>query len=322
MLNAEPTVMLNSDVRLEWFVSFLAVIETGSFVAAAESTSRSQPRVSMHVASLERQIGLPLFDRRKRPVELTEAGAVLAEHVHEIMHALDSAEAAMAPWRSGARGVVNLGSYPSASATFVPGLLQNLARTSPEVRVVLVERSTLELDEALTSGAVDVYLRPLSPAPTSSSVRSRVLWGESLVVLHPHGHPLADLPDPLPVDAVAAHPIVSIGRLDAPETPDFETYKIFRECGHEVEPVQATNQPQTLVSLVRQGLGVGVTNWLAAQVADVSEVQVRRLREAPQRRVAVCWDSSRPLKPSARTLLRAIVRAQRPPGTHAPPTAG
>ncbi|AUH45017.1 LysR family transcriptional regulator [Streptomyces sp. CMB-StM0423] len=313
--------MLNPDVRLEWFVSFLAVIETGSFVAAAESTKRSQPRVSMHVAALEREIGLPLFDRRKRPVELTEAGVVLADHAHEILRALESAEAAMAPWRSGARGVVTLGSYPSASAAFVPALLQGLARTSPEVRVVLVERSTLELDDALTSGAVDVYLRPMSPPPSSASVRSRLLWGESLVAIHPSEHPLAEVPDPLSVDAVAEHPIVSIGRLDAPETPDFETYRTFRDNGHEIEPVQATNQPQTLVSMVRQGIGVGVTNSLAAQVADVDGVRVRRLKGAPERRVAVCWDSSRPLTPSARTLLRAIVRARIPAGTHAVPAA-
>lgn len=307
--------MLSPDVRLEWFVSFLAVIDTGSFVAAAEATQRSQPRVSMHVAALEKEIGLPLFDRRKRPVELTDAGAALAGHARGILQELESAEAAMAPWRGGTRGVVTLGSYPSASAAFVPDLLNNLAKTSPDVKVVLVERSTLELDEALTCGAVDVYLRPMSPAPASASVRSKALWRESLVVIHPPDHPLAELPDPVPLEAVVAHPIVSIGRLDAPETSNFESYQLFREGGYDIEPVQATNQPQTLVALVRQGIGVGVTNWLAAAVADTSGVRVRRLKGPPRRRVAVCWDSSRPLTPAARGLLRGIVTARPPAGT-------
>lgn len=51
-------------LRLEWLVSFLAVVESGGFGAAAEETHRSQPRVSSHVAALERTVGVLLFDRR------------------------------------------------------------------------------------------------------------------------------------------------------------------------------------------------------------------------------------------------------------------
>jgi len=307
--------MLRADVRLEWFVSFLAVVDTGSFVAAAESTHRSQPRVSMHVAALERGVGVPLFNRRKRPVELTDAGVTLTRHARTILHELEATEVAMAAWRDGARGVVTLGSHPSASAAFVPAVLREAAADSPDVRVVLVERSTLELDEALAAGEVDLCLRPMSPPPARSSVHAHPLWGEPLVVLHPPGHPLAELTEPLPVAAVAEHPLLSIGRLDAPETGEFESYRLFRERGYELEPVQATNQPQTLMSMVRHGLGVGVTNWLAAHVADDTGVCVRRLEGRSGRQVAVFWDSSRVLTSATRSLLKQIMNQPRPPGT-------
>jgi DNA-binding transcriptional LysR family regulator len=310
---------MKGDLRLEWLVSFLAVVDTGSFVAAAEATHRSQPRISMHVAALERGVGIPLFNRRKRPVELTEAGKALADHARAILHEVEATEAAMAAWRGGARGVVTLGSHPSASAAFVPHVLREAARTSPDVRVVLVERSTLELDEALAAGELDLCIRPMSPPPARASVRRHVLWGEPLVALHPPGHPLSDLPEPLPVAEVAAHPLLSIGRLDAPETGEFESYRRFRECGYELEPVQATNQPQTLMSLVRHGLGVGVTNSLAAQVADTTGVCVRRLEGGAQRRVAVYWDSARLLTAAARALLQQIVQQPRPAGTEPVP---
>jgi len=310
--------MLKTDVRLEWFVSFLGVVDTGSFVAAAEATHRSQPRVSMHIAALEREVGLPLFDRRKRPVELTEAGAALALHARAILRELESAEAAMAPWRGGARGVVTLGCYPSASAAFVPHLLQDVARTSPEIKVVLVERATLELDHALTTGEVDICLRPMAPPPAQASVGGRPLWWEPLVVLHPPDHPLDALPDPLAITAVAQHPIITIGRLDNAHNSEFEVYRLFRQQGLELEPLQATNQPQTLVSLVRQGLGVGITNWLAVHIADAEGVRVRRLEGNCGRRVAAYRDMSRPMHPAARSLLQRIVEARRPPGTRPP----
>ncbi|UNS95340.1 LysR family transcriptional regulator [Streptomyces tubbatahanensis] len=305
--------MLRPEVRLEWFVSFLGVIDTGSFSAAAEAVHRSQPRVSTHVAALEREAGVPLFDRSKRPVELTEAGTVLAEHARSILGALNSAEEAMAGRRGAARGVVTLGSYPSASAAFIPALLDRLARTSPDIKVALLERSTLELDTALHHGEIDVCLRPMAP-PIGPSARSRPLWREPLCVVHTPEHPLAGLPDPLPVASVAEYPLITIGRLGSGEAPGFETYKVFRAHGFEVEAVQATNQPQTLVSLVRHHLGVGVTNKLAVFTADTSGVRVRRLAEGCGRRVAVLWDSNRPLKPAARTLLREICEAPLPPG--------
>lgn len=307
--------MLRPDVRLEWFVSFLAVVDTGSFGAAAEVTHRSQPRVSMHVGALEREAGVALFDRRKRPVELTEAGAAMAEHARAILRELDSAEAAMAARRGAAQGVVTLGSYPSASAAFVPFLLDRLARTSPDVEVVLVESSTLELDEALMSGRVDVCLRPMAPRPASKSLRYRALWREPLVVLHPPGHPLSALPEPLTVAQVSEYPLITIGRLRDPEAVGYESYKVFRERGLELEPVQATNQPQTLVALVRQNLGVGVTNALAAHISDTGGVSVRRLEGTCGRRVAAYWDASRPLTPAARTLFRQLGAVPLPAGT-------
>ncbi|MEV8565189.1 LysR family transcriptional regulator [Streptomyces sp. NPDC051322] len=306
--------MLRTDVRLDWLVSFLSVIDTGSFSAAAEVVHRSQPRVSMHVAALEREAGVPLFDRDRRPVCLTDAGAVLAEHARAILRQLSGAEAAMAAHRGAARGVVTLGSYPSASVAFVPQLLERMARTRPAIKVVLVERSTLELDAALASGEVDLCLRPMTPPP-GPSVEYRPLWREGLIVVHRPDHPLAALPEPLPVASVADYPLITIGRLGSPDAMGFETYRAFRERGFEPNAVQATNQPQTLISLVRSGLGIGVTNLLAVSTADTKGLVARKLDVPCGRRVAVLWSGTNPLTPAARTLLREIESSNVPHDT-------
>lgn len=306
--------MLRTDLRLEWLVSFLGVIDTGSFSAAADVVHRSQPRVSMHVAALERAAGVPLFDRDQRPVALTDAGAVLAEHARTMLRQLADAEDHMAAHRGAARGVVTLGSYPSASAAFVPQLLERMARTRPAIKVVLVERPTLELDGALAAGEVDIALRPMAPPP-GPSMESRPLWWEGLVVVHRPDHPLAGLPEPLPVGKVAQYPLITIGRLGSPEAMGFETYRAFRERGFEPNAVQATNQPQTLISLVRSGLGIGVTNLLAVSTADASGVVARRMDVPCGRRVAVHWNATNPLTPAARTLLREIESSEVPGGT-------
>ncbi|TMR05664.1 LysR family transcriptional regulator [Actinomadura soli] len=306
--------MLRTDLRLEWLVSFLAVVDTGTFSAAAEVIHRSQPRVSMHVAALEREAGVPLFDRDHRPVSLTEAGVVLAEHARTILRQLAGAEAAMAGYRGAARGVVTLGSYPSASVAFVSQLLERMARTRPAIKVILVERSTLELDAALAAGEVDICLRPMSPPP-GPSVECRPLWREGLIVVHRPDHPLAGLPEPLPPAEVAKYPVITIGRLGSSKSMGFETYRAFHERGLEPNAVQATNQPQTLISLVRSGLGIGVINFLAVATADTDGVVARRLDVPCGRRVAVHWSTTSPLTPPARTLLREIEVSDIPVGT-------
>ena len=70
--------------RLEWLTSFLAVVDFGGFAAGAEATYRSQPRVSAHVAQLERHLGVVLIDRHERPVRLTEAGIAFLEHARAV----------------------------------------------------------------------------------------------------------------------------------------------------------------------------------------------------------------------------------------------
>ncbi len=312
--------VLNSDLRLEWLVSFLAVVESGGFSAAAEATHRSQPRVSMHVASLERAAGVALLDRRKRPVELTDAGASLAEHARRILRDVEAAEVEMSTWRGGARGVVHLGSYPSASAAFIPPFLRKLSADAPDITVSLVEMSTLELDMALRTGEVDLCLRPTTPPPVNVDIRSHAMWREGLVAVIPQGHELAEGEGPLAVADLRSLPLISIGRLDSEVPPSFEAHQLFREKGFELEPVQATNQPQTLVSMVRSGLGIGITNALAAHTTDTTGICIRPLAGDGERVVGVCWNVDAVLSPAARTVLAHLLEAPLPPGTT--PVAG
>lgn len=83
--------------------------------------------------------------------------------------------------------------------------------------------------------------------------------------------------------------------------------------------MHTTNQPQTVVGLVREKLGVGIMNALAAQVSDTAGVAVRRLEGKVGRRVAAFWDASRPLTPAARTVFRHLGSTAIPEGTEPPP---
>jgi DNA-binding transcriptional LysR family regulator len=139
-----------------------------------------------------------------------------------------------------------------------------------------------------------------------------VLWHEPLVaVLHP-GSELAAAPA-LTLRQLAALPLVTIGENATGSRRQFETNYAFAQAGMHPTIAFQTNQPQTLVSLVRHGLGVGVTNALAMTTANLDGVVVLPLLDVPvQRQVALWWRQDQPTS-AAVDAVRNLLVAMPPP---------
>jgi DNA-binding transcriptional LysR family regulator len=302
--------------HIDWLETFVAVVDHGGFSAAAVAVHRSQSRISAHIAALESALGATLFDRRHRPVGLTDAGTAYLPHAREALAALDGGMAKIEAVRGLASGTVILGSYPSASAAFLPNLVRSFGERYPQVKVHLVELSTVELTEALNSGEVHLALRALTPLHQTQSLACRPLWREPLVAAMPQGHPLTEAPRPIPIPALVRYPLITIGGSMRQEVM-FETDLAFDEAETEPRIAWQTDQPQTLANFVRAGLGVGVTNALAMHVSDTAGLHVAAVGCLEQGRdVGVFWDPDRYMPAAARALLDAILAAPVPATTH------
>jgi DNA-binding transcriptional LysR family regulator len=306
--------------HIDWLETFVAVVDCGGFSAAAASVHRSQSRISAHVAALEQALGVVLLDRRHRPVALTDAGEAYLPHAREVLAALDRGQADLESVAKVARGSVVLGSYPSASAAFLPGVLASFRRSHPQVRVDLTEQSTVGLAEALNSGDVHLALRALAPLADTEGLTCRPLWREPLVAVFPVDHPVARLAHPLPLSVLCEYELVTIGENTGQEVM-YETNAAFRRCDTPPTIAWQTDQPQTLANFVRAGLGLGVTNALAMQVSDTEGLTTAPVGTLEQgRTVGVFWDPRRYLPRAARVLLAEISAAPIPPGTSPPDT--
>lgn len=294
--------------RFEWLTSFLAVVDYGGFAAAAEGTFRSQPRISSHVGDLERHIGAELFDRRERPVRLTDAGIAFLEHARAVTRSLEAASDSVQAVLGVLRGRVRLGWYPSAGAAFGPTVLRAFGERYPHITVSIVEGGADTLADVLHSGEVDLAIRPQLPQIKESSVRSHTLWEEPLVAVVPDGHPIA-LNEYVSVAEIAAYPVITMGGRGAEADSHNEAYRAFRTASVAPNVVQHTDQPQTLIGLARAGLGVGLTSLLAAEVSEHAGTRIVPVQDSGNRRlVSVFWDSARPLQPATRALLDLIAQ--------------
>jgi DNA-binding transcriptional LysR family regulator len=274
--------------HVEWIVAFVAVAQQGGFSAAAKALYRSQPRISNHVAALEQELGVKLFDRSAHPAALTPEGRALLPHAQHILQRF-AMLSELGSETGTVRGEVRVGTYPSAAAYLFPQAVRRLQRTHPEIRLVLREGPSVALGAALVTADVDLVVRPVMPLLSDDRLASLVLWREPLVAVVASGHRLAGAPY-LRLAQLARFPLVTIGESADGVGRQFEANLAFAQAGLSPTIAFQTNQPQTLVSIVRHGLGVGVTNALAMTTANTEGVALIPLADALcERRVALWW---------------------------------
>ena len=165
---------------------FVAVAETLNFRQAGKQVHISQPSLSVQIKQLEDELGVALFRRSKRRVEITRAGEVLLSAAREILLRLQQASAAALHAESGETGTIRLAFIPTASFQILPRLLETIRSTLPRVDVELREGPEDPQITGLRSGAFDVCIGHLSR--TYDQIENMLLTRERLVVALPKGH--------------------------------------------------------------------------------------------------------------------------------------
>jgi LysR family nitrogen assimilation transcriptional regulator len=136
---------------------FLAVMDAGSFTAAAERLHVSQPALGYQVKQLEARYGVALLERHSRGVSATPAGALLARHGRKILADVEAAEAALAGLSAMPAGSLSLGVTPTPGRALAPGLVA-MAASGGDLRLTLREGLSDELARMVVAGTLDAAL--------------------------------------------------------------------------------------------------------------------------------------------------------------------
>ncbi|CAG9186696.1 LysR family transcriptional regulator [Cupriavidus pinatubonensis] len=168
----------------------LVVAERGSVLRAAEHLGMTQPAVTKAVARLERELGMPLFERDPRGMVPTLAGAALIARAKKIRLEYDDAMRELGELRAGTVGLLRFGFSPTIPAELVFGACSQLLRERPAARFQLRERLGDELMEALVGGEVDLVVARL-PENAAENLSIVPLYMDQLFVVADSRHPLA-----------------------------------------------------------------------------------------------------------------------------------
>jgi len=135
-----------------------AVVQRGSFTAAAADLGYTQSAISKRMAALEATAGHTLVVRERRGVRLTRAGEVLLRHAAAALEAMEQAERELSDEAGSRVRPIRLGAFASAAAGLVPRALDRLARDRPDLVITLREGTTGVLTRALRAGTLDLAL--------------------------------------------------------------------------------------------------------------------------------------------------------------------
>ncbi|MGW7367415.1 LysR family transcriptional regulator [Streptomyces sp. NPDC054841] len=231
---------------------FVVVAEELHFGRAAELLGMAQPPLSRSVRRLEDELGAELFDRSRRQVRLTPAGAVLLEEARELLAREQRTRALVRRARDGDLGTLRAGVPPDTTAAVLGALLTECAERAPGLRVDLQEVTTDEQLRLLASGGLDVGLVHQPVDATDLVVGPEV--GVELGVVLPRTSPLARLPE-VGLGDLAGHDLVLFPRAAAPGWYD-RTLAVCRDAGFVPGRVRHARNPEFLIGLVTAGCGV------------------------------------------------------------------
>ena len=243
---------------------FVAVAERLHFGRAADALHISQPPLSRAIRALEDDLGVALFHRTRRRVELTPQGARLLEEARRLTAQLERTVHELRAMSTGGHARLRVGFVSLADYGVLPGLLKAYKSAQPGVRLALREMLSPDQASALAAGELDFGLL-LPPVAGAARLEHLIVQRERFVLALPARHRLAAASGKVALREMAGEPFVTIPRQIAPRLYDIVA-QMAAQAGISLNVAQEAIQMQTVVSLVSSGLGAAV---VPASVANL-----------------------------------------------------
>jgi DNA-binding transcriptional LysR family regulator len=277
-------------LEIRHLLALVAVVETGTFSGAAERLGYTQSAVSQQVATLERMVGTPLFERPggRRPVRLTAAGEVLLTHARAVLARIGSAAADLRALASGEQGELRVGTLPSVGTKILPRLLGTFRAEWPGIEIVLREsRECADLIHAVETGDIDVSFIDIGPHETGP-LEVRPLLDDPMVFLAPAGAPEAGQ-RAVSISGIAHLPMIGTRNVGCRQIID----DAFRQAPVPPTYVFRSDDNPTIQGLIGSGLAYAVLPLLTVDENDPNVAVIPIRPKPPPRRLGIAWHPER-----------------------------
>ena len=232
---------------------FLAVAETLNFSRAAEQLNMAQPPLSQQIRALEIELGVKLFDRNKRPLQLTHAGCAFLPEAYAVIRQVEQASRIAQQANRGEVGQLAIGFNSAAIQAILPAILKQFRKQFPFIDLHLWELDSQLQLEQLDNNQIDCgFLH----SHQREKLQYHVLFKESLVIALPEEHPLGDQ-SVIELNSLVDETFI----LPPPKMGQSFYHQVLQLCeahGFAPKVIQEARFLQTVLGLVASEMGIAL----------------------------------------------------------------
>ena len=278
---------------------FRVVARAEHMTKAAEELFIAQPSLSKTIRRLEKEVGVPLFDRQGRTIRLNQFGTAFLEHIERLFRELEEGQRKVQDMAGLEQGEISL---VAASFYWLPDLLHRFQLAHPSVHVHLSQCRLAEMPQQLERGACDFCF--LSVPLSKPSIRWRPLLNDEIFLVVPPGHRLAASPT-IPLHEVAHEAVVieKVG-LGFRELID----QFCQQAGFALRIVYEVDDPAVLFEFVKAHLGIAFAPALVKRQVNAQNLKTLHLTNPTCRRTfGIAWHQEHYLSEAARTFRQFVI---------------
>jgi DNA-binding transcriptional LysR family regulator len=260
-------------MTLQQLTYFLSAAEHGSFSAAAEALHMAQPSLSEQIRRLEAELGVPLFARTGRRLELTEAGRMLLPQAERTLEAARAAAESVREVRDVTGGTVAFGTFGSAHHYLLGGMVEEFRARHPSVRLRVVGQNSAEVADAVRDGHLEAGLVVLPVDDRGLDVRP--VMREELLYISASERRTRE---PMTIERLAEAPLILYdARWGAEDPMRRQLRERAQRAGVKIEPVIEVEYMTAALDLAVRGLGDTIADRAIVDARGLG----RRLSTAP-----------------------------------------
>ncbi len=286
---------------------FTAAAEQGSVSGAARALSISQSSVTEAIRALEDDLGVTLFERLPRGLEITQKGAAFLRHARQILADVATARTAFRDDAEQATGRLSLGVTSLVAGYVLSDILSRFRRAFPQVELNVIEDNGDYLQHLLIGGELDVAVL------LTSSVKDRMALHVETLLVSPYrlwlplAHPLA-AQTAISLDELAGQPLI---QLMVDEIED-STRRLMQALAVKPQIAFRTRSVEAVRSLVATGAGLAILPSLVYRPWSLEgdRIEIRDVSgDLPSVQVGLAWRKGAPLSPPALNFIRSAQSA-------------
>lgn len=256
-------------MEINYINEFLTLVEMGNYLEAADALYLSQSTLSRHIQSIENDLGVQLFNRTTRKVELNDFGRTFLPYARKIQELKSDYTKALTCQIKNHKTTITIGSVPTMTQYHITDVLSRFQNENPDFTLNIISADTSELKKMLLENTCDfAFIR--SHGNSANDLETLPYFVDHMVAIFPHNHPLANSVsvslNQLKTESFLFLPKGSLMyslAMSACESAGFAPNVAF--TGHRAE---------NIVDLVGRGMGIGLLTKQPLTFIDTSNVTI------------------------------------------------